>query len=136
MLVLSRRLNEKLLIPCIRTTIQVLSIQGGQVRLGVDAPAEVAVFREEIYQGAGAPAAGRDPAVQLDLVRSALRNRLSGLALGLNRVQRQVQGKLAPAARAELDKLADEFGDLARIMKMMLEEDDAPPTKQKVGCSR
>ena len=134
MLVLSRRLNEKLLIPCIRTVIQVLSIQGGQVRLGVDAPSEVAVFREEIYQQH--QAAGRDPAVQLDLVRSALRNRLSGLALGLNRVQRQVQGKLAPAARAELDKLADEFGDLARIMKMMLEEDETPPAKQKVGCSR
>lgn len=57
MLVLSRRLNEKLLIPCIRTVIQVLSIQGGQVRLGVDAPSEVAVFREEIYQRTRPPVA-------------------------------------------------------------------------------
>ena len=139
MLVLSRRLNEKLLIPSIRTAVQVLSIQGGQVRLGVEAPPEIAVFREEIYKGdveSESPGPYRDANVQLDLVRSALRNRLAGLALGMDRVHRHVQGKLAPAARAELDKLADEFEELARIVKMLLEEDEAPPAKYTVGCGR
>lgn len=128
MLVLSRRLNEKLLIPCVRTAVQVLSIQGGQVRLGVDAPADVAVFREEIYKGDadGAP---------LDLVRSALRNRLAGLAVGLNRAHGRTQGKLTPASRAELDRFADECEELARIVKMLLEEDGAPNDKGVV-CVR
>ena len=134
MLVLSRRLNEKLLIPCIRTAVQVLSIQGGQVRLGIDAPPEVAVVREEIYKGdadSEAPTAG-----QLALIGGTLRNRLAGLALGMDRVQRQVQGKLTPAARAEWDRLADEFEQLARVVKMLVNEDDAPAASCSVGCAR
>lgn len=48
MLVLSRRLGEILVIgDDIR--IQVLGISGNQVRLGIDAPQEVSVHREEIY---------------------------------------------------------------------------------------
>ena len=30
-------------------TVTVLGISGGQVRLGVDAPKEVGIYREEIY---------------------------------------------------------------------------------------
>ena len=99
MLVLSRRLNEKLLIPCIRSAIQVLSIQGGQVRLGIDAPPEVAVFREEIYKSdlQDEESTG-GPAVMRGRVPALLRNRLARLALGLDRLQRQMEGKLAPAS--------------------------------------
>ena len=132
MLVLSRRLNEKLLIPSIRTAVQVLSIQGGQVRLGVDAPPDVAVFREEIYQG-GAKGAAAAPS---DRVRGALRGRLDGLALDMDRLQRQVRGQLTAATRAEWDRLAGEFEDLARVVKLLLDEDDAPPAKRPVGCAR
>ena len=48
MLVLSRRLNEKLLFPDIGTAVQVLSVKGSTVRLGIEAPPEVTVLREEI----------------------------------------------------------------------------------------
>jgi carbon storage regulator len=47
MLVLSRKLNEKIVIDG-GIVITVVKIEGGQVRIGIEAPASVKVFREEI----------------------------------------------------------------------------------------
>ena len=49
MLILTRKLGEVLVIGD-NVTIAVLGVRGNQVRLGVDAPKDVAVHREEIYQ--------------------------------------------------------------------------------------
>ncbi len=48
MLVLSRRLNEKILLPSIHTSVEVLDIKGDRVRLGIEAPASVTILREEL----------------------------------------------------------------------------------------
>ena len=48
MLVLSRKTDESLLIgDDIKVTV--LDIRGGQVRIGISAPASVKIHREEIY---------------------------------------------------------------------------------------
>jgi carbon storage regulator len=49
MLVLSRKKDEKIIIGD-NITIMVVDIQGDKVRLGIDAPREVTVHREEVYQ--------------------------------------------------------------------------------------
>jgi carbon storage regulator len=48
MLVLTRRLHEKILLPGFNTAIQIIAIQSGSVRIGVEAPADVKVLREEV----------------------------------------------------------------------------------------
>ena len=48
MLVLSRRIEEKIVLPGLGVTVQVLSIKGNVVRLGIDAPQDVKIFREEL----------------------------------------------------------------------------------------
>ncbi len=48
MLILTRRVQEALIIND-NVTITVLSVKGNQVRLGIDAPRDVEVHREEIY---------------------------------------------------------------------------------------
>ena len=49
MLILTRKVGESVLIGD-DISISVLSVRGNQVKLGVQAPKEVSVHREEIYQ--------------------------------------------------------------------------------------
>jgi len=49
MLILTRRLGEKLRIGD-DVTVTILGVKGCQVRIGIDAPRDVMVNREEIYQ--------------------------------------------------------------------------------------
>jgi carbon storage regulator len=49
MLILTRRIGETLVVGD-EVTVTVLGVKGNQVRLGVNAPKNVAVHREEIYE--------------------------------------------------------------------------------------
>ena len=66
MLVLTRKIGEQIRIGD-TVTVRVLEVRGSQVRLGVEAPADVRIYREEIYHperetnGAAEPANGSHP---------------------------------------------------------------------------
>jgi carbon storage regulator len=47
MLVLSRRTGERIVIDD-RITVTVIEVRGGQVRLGIEAPKDIPVWREEV----------------------------------------------------------------------------------------
>ena len=49
MLILTRRLGESIVIGD-SVSVMILGVKGNQVRVGIDAPREVAVHREEIYE--------------------------------------------------------------------------------------
>ncbi|HVC92903.1 MAG TPA: carbon storage regulator [Pirellulales bacterium] len=50
MLVLSRKLREKIVVPQCQLSVAIVGIQGSTVRLGISAPPEVAVHREELWR--------------------------------------------------------------------------------------
>ena len=63
MLILSRRTDESIVIGD-EVTITILSVKGKQVRIGINAPPDVSVHREEIYQriqAGDSAAAAADP---------------------------------------------------------------------------
>lgn len=55
MLVLSRRANDQILIPSLGITLEVLSIKGNVVKLGIDAPQNVRVMRGELLEKQAEP---------------------------------------------------------------------------------
>lgn len=57
MLVLSRKIREAILIGG-RVSVRILGVQGGRVRLGIEAPVEISVHRSEVLTNAGC--AGRN----------------------------------------------------------------------------
>jgi carbon storage regulator len=59
MLILTRRVNETLMIGS-EITVTVLGVKGNQVRLGVNAPKDIAVHREEIFERIEATRRGSD----------------------------------------------------------------------------
>ena len=63
MLILTRRVTETLMIGA-DVAVTVLGVRGNQVRIGVNAPKEVKVHREEVYERIKhAQSRGRDPHV-------------------------------------------------------------------------
>lgn len=70
MLVLTRKLGQSIRIGgSIR--IQVVEVRGNQIRLGIEAPSEVRVLREELYQQVGE---------ENDKAQLAERDKLEGVA--------------------------------------------------------
>lgn len=59
MLILTRRVGETLMIGD-DVVVNVLGVKGNQVRIGVEAPKDVAVHREEIYDRIQADKNGKD----------------------------------------------------------------------------
>jgi carbon storage regulator CsrA len=50
MLVLSRKPGERIVVPHLELAVTILAIEGKAVRLGIAAPVDVAVYREEVWQ--------------------------------------------------------------------------------------
>lgn len=63
MLVLSRKKDEKILIGD-SITLMVIEIRGDKVRLGIDAPRDVTVHREEVYEAIKREQSPEDSAVE------------------------------------------------------------------------
>jgi carbon storage regulator len=64
MLVLSRKLGEKIFIGD-NICITIVDIDRGKIRLGIDAPRTVPVFRQELLASTGLPAASTSDTVVL-----------------------------------------------------------------------
>ena len=50
MLVLSRRVGEKVVLPEVEVTVTVLKVSGNKIRLGISAPAGINVYRREVWR--------------------------------------------------------------------------------------
>jgi carbon storage regulator CsrA len=111
MLVLSRRSTERILFPSLDISVQVLQILGNTVRLGIEAPSEVTILREEVMGKSEtkpvACTATRESA-------HALCNRLSKVTLSLYVFEQQWRAGLEEDARATLTGILNELSSMDR----------------------
>jgi carbon storage regulator CsrA len=107
MLVLSRRLNEKIQLPTLGVTVEVRGITRNAVRLGIDAPPSIAVVRDEI-----APAIANVQASRLNTTNHQLRNRFHAASLAAHLAQKQLRCGMTKEAEATLDEALREFNSL------------------------
>ncbi len=147
MLVVTRRQNEKIVFPHLGITVEILRISGNAVRVGVDAPRNVAVLREELAPEAVAETerARRD-------FRHKLRNRLNAANLCLYLVQKQMQQHKRQDAERTLEKALTAFAALdleiaeatqqpglklpKPTLRALLVEDDANESELLAGLLR
>ncbi len=136
MLVLSRRHNEKIILPTVRTSIEVLEIKGDRVRLGIEAPADVAILREELatrqgYDPAAAKAAAEAAQGETRKQRHALRNQLNKAALGIAVAQRQMQAGDLDQAVQTLAKIGESIQQLGQHVDLLAPAAEAAPAAPK-----
>jgi carbon storage regulator CsrA len=94
MLVLSRRVHEKVVFENLGVTFEVLKIAGNVVRLGITAPDDIRILREEL---AGQSTAGQALKPRKPLSH-AVRNRLNSVSLALGMAQRHLdRGRIGEA---------------------------------------
>jgi carbon storage regulator len=121
-LVLTRRLNERVVFPGIGAAIGVVALKPSVVRLGIEAPPDVTVFREEVYrrlQAAGtlAPLSVTDAPADLTQPDGLLLERLNGIALGLALLRRRLQASATLQAWATLEQLEEGCQDLLEQLR-------------------
>jgi carbon storage regulator CsrA len=129
MLVIARRAQESLVIPCIQATVRVVAIHAGSVRLGVEAPKAVGVYREELYERLVATGQTPAPPTLPGGREHRVRNHLDHLTLMLTMLRRQLGSCGAPGTQALLERAAEECAALRQQLDVLFdgEVDGAAP---------
>ncbi len=122
MLVLTRRLKERIVFPSIPAEVQVLGIKGGQVRLGIEAPPQITVVREELTgrpenENVAETICSASPESSREFVHR-LRNRLNDVGLNLAILRQRVRQDQAESADLIIDRIEEEL----RLLRQELEE--------------
>jgi carbon storage regulator CsrA len=104
MLVISRRPEERIVFPTLGVTLQIVRVKNNVVRVGIEAPPEVRVLREELVDKppAQVPAAPRPAGLP-----HAQRNKLNKATLLLHLLQRQLESSCRGAAQQTLAKVIE-----------------------------
>ena len=125
MLVLSTRLNEKVLLPEARTTIEVVAIHSGTVRLGITAPEEIRVLRQGIPDRVaewGPETETVEELPTLHAIKRLLDKRLEIARKGINEARQCLRAGQEEDARVLLEKVDEDLHLLRRRLRREIEK--------------
>ena len=146
MLVLSRRVDQKVTFPGLGITVQILGVKGSNVKVGVDAPMELRVIREELADQQ--PAKGSEPApasaskTRTQIIRlpkearHALRNQLNMVRTTLQMSYPQLEAALAVDSDVTCERRVSSLEDLSRgeFESSKASQPPRPATSQPRPC--
>jgi carbon storage regulator CsrA len=150
MLVLSRKPQETVVFPNLGITLEIVRIAGGKVRVGIDAPPDIAVLRGELVDRIGNEVGPSES--QSDETKKTpnhqLRNRLHTARLGLKLLEKQLAAGMIDEAEetlrtalgvfrqldSELERKNVREQDLGR--RALVVEDDANESHLLAGILR
>jgi carbon storage regulator CsrA len=111
MLVLSRRLNERIVFPGFKASVEIVGVKAGVVRLGINAPPDVTVLREEVpdrvkeWGEEPQQPENEDLVARLRKHNRILRHRLLSCSADLKLLRRQLRMGFYDDAETTLDKI-------------------------------
>lgn len=103
MLVLSRRVDDRIVFPTVGINLQILRVKGNNVRIGIEAPPNLPVLRHELCEVMDLP----DPSAEIlnaEQLRHSLRNGLSVAKIGFQLAMRQLDAGDTTATRETLER--------------------------------
>lgn len=111
MLVLTRRIQEKVVFPNVGITLEVLRIKGNFVKLGIEAPEQVKILRHEVYcqRQAECPEPAK-PATCPEMLM--VRDQLTAARGLLQQLQLELNSGKVEQATCSLKRLAEKFTQL------------------------
>jgi carbon storage regulator CsrA len=106
MLVLSRKEDQKVCFPSLGITVQILRVNGSSVRLGIDAPIEVRIIRDELDKTDSVKASSHSYVIRLPQdLRHELRNELNSLSIALHLFKQELEAGYVDDAEATFERL-------------------------------
>lgn len=146
MLVLSRRVDETIQLPEVGISLQILSVRGNRVKVGIQAPDNIRVLRGEL---------GPEDVRRLQTRSSthvlsreefhSLRNRLNAISLALHLLERQREAGMQHEAETTLTRLLEQVDLIQGViaesssrveLQALLVEDDTNERELLAGLLR
>ena len=108
MLVLTRRSKEQISFPQVGITIHFIRVHAGQVKIGVEAPRDVSIVRNEVDDGGATAELVRKQLLRLPRhVRHDIRNELQEISIGLYLYKELIDAGLEKEANETFAALQD-----------------------------
>ena len=108
MLVVSRRSADKISFPQVGITVHFIRVQGGTARVGVEAPRDIVIVRDEIADDPDAAARLREKWALLPKeVRHEIRNELHAISIGLHLYKEQIRTGVEDEALGTFQEILD-----------------------------
>ena len=119
MLVLSRKENQKIRFPDLDVTIEILRVKGSAVRVGVDAPMEIRILRDEIKDFESQPTVKQHIVRLPKSERHEVRNKLNSLSIALHLCKQEMTA-------GHFDDAQQTFEKVFQQIRNIVESEDSP----------
>ncbi len=133
MLVLSRRAKDKIHFPDVGITIHFIRVQSGTAKIGIDAPMQIKIVRDNVCPDAESRAKNvRGELLQLPReVRHAIRNELHAISVGTHLLNEQLRMGLEEDAQETFDTIQESLQrlDENRVLQRREETSLMHPTE-------